>query len=341
MGQYYRIVNVDKREFIRPNWQKLLEFGSGSYSEMMGLSLLIMQKEDKKQYLEQISNLKVGGLLDLNQYVKTNTGARNVISRWAGDKIVIAGDYAEEGEKGEGTLKPHVYKGEETFTTLYDACCGYHAKGEGLKDITDIVTKALYGHPYVFAVNVYDALCGYDFSGDTKTMLKNFMPESAIKHIYDIASRVGKLDNEEREGAIEGLIDKSFLTNHKDIAIGNTAAYLNLDKGQYVKANAFGDTGNLSGSILTSGFTQALTALLPNSNNRGGGDLRSDNAIIGSWAGDRVVYVADYIDVFLEDQHDISEYVLTALFDDEYVKNEYIEKGVLLKNDSAKELTTA
>ena len=31
-------------------------------------------------------------------------------------------------------------------------------------------------------------------------------------------------------------------------------------------------------------------------NNRGGGDLRSDNPLVGSWAGDNIVIAGDYAD---------------------------------------------
>jgi hypothetical protein len=40
-----------------------------------------------------------------------------------------------------------------------------------------------------------------------------------------------------------------------------------------------------------------LAILLANSNGRGGGDLRSDNPIIGSWAGDRIVIAGDYAEI--------------------------------------------
>src|SRR5262245_19533209 len=53
------------------------------------------------------------------------------------------------------------------------------------------------------------------------------------------------------------------------------------------------------------GMMQALAILLAHSNGRGGGDLHTeqltdeDNALIGSWAGDRVVVAGDYDDPWL------------------------------------------
>jgi hypothetical protein len=39
-----------------------------------------------------------------------------------------------------------------------------------------------------------------------------------------------------------------------------------------------------------------LAILLSDGNGRGGGDLDSDNGIVGSWAGDQIVIAGDYAD---------------------------------------------
>jgi len=73
-----------------------------------------------------------------------------------------------------------------------------------------------------------------------------------------------------------------------------------------------------------------LAVLLADGNGRGGGDLRSENPIIGSWAGDRVVIAGDYADegnwgvegslyAVSEDWEDISDKVIEALSDDSYL----------------------
>lgn len=41
---------------------------------------------------------------------------------------------------------------------------------------------------------------------------------------------------------------------------------------------------------------QGLAILLADGNGRGGGDLHSENPIIGSWAGDQIVVTGDYAD---------------------------------------------
>ena len=72
----------------------------------------------------------------------------------------------------------------------------------------------------------------------------------------------------------------------------------NLDKKEYLHPHKFGDGIKLlefgsSGS----GTMCGLAILLSDGNNRGGGDLRSDNPIIGSWAGDRIVVAGGYADI--------------------------------------------
>ena len=91
MGQYYQIVNIDKREFLDPHQfgdgLKLLEFACSRYGILTGLAILLAN-----------SNGRGGGDL--------MAADKDVAGRWAGDRIVVAGDYAEvtdPGERGEVT----------------------------------------------------------------------------------------------------------------------------------------------------------------------------------------------------------------------------------------------
>ena len=84
------------------------------------------------------------------------------------------------------------------------------------------------------------------------------------------------------------------------------------------------------------GIMQALAILLSDGNNRGGGDLRSDNPIIGSWAGDEIVVAGDYGDegkfcdnptqnlyTNSKDYKDVSFDVIEALCEDSWWKQNY------------------
>ncbi|MDM8551477.1 hypothetical protein QUF72_15430 [Desulfobacterales bacterium HSG2] len=80
MGQYYMIVNLDKREYLNPlrfgDGCKVREFGFSSYGAMSALAILLAKS----------SQLEGGGEFD-----SVLTGA------WAENRIVIIGDYDESG----------------------------------------------------------------------------------------------------------------------------------------------------------------------------------------------------------------------------------------------------
>jgi hypothetical protein len=125
----------------------------------------------------------------------------------------------------------------------------------------------------------------------------------------------------------------------------------NLDKKQYLHPHRFGDGLKLlefgsSGS----GTMMAMAVLLAVGNGRGGGDLHSEDSIIGSWAGDRIAVIGDYADeendwkdvtktkaeydaaykgVWGEDSDwdDISEDVITALAEDSYVRDQFLDSA--------------
>ena len=79
MGQYHKTYNITKREFIHPhrinNGLKLMEQIGGAKSTADALFLLLAN-----------SNGRGGG----------DARPHPAIGRWAGDQIVVQGDYADE-----------------------------------------------------------------------------------------------------------------------------------------------------------------------------------------------------------------------------------------------------
>lgn len=93
---------------------------------------------------------------------------------------------------------------------------------------------------------------------------------------------------------------------------------VNLDKKQYLMPHDFGDGLKLlEFACSANGILAGLAILLADGNNRGGGDLRSTDPIIGSWAGDRIVITGDYADEgkFLEEEDGA---VLQAIANEHY-----------------------
>ena len=82
MGQYYKIVNVKKKEYITTHifgdGAKLMEFSMSANGVLAGLAILLAD-----------GNGRGGGDLNSNS---------PIVGSWAGDNIVIAGDYADTGK---------------------------------------------------------------------------------------------------------------------------------------------------------------------------------------------------------------------------------------------------
>jgi len=81
MGQYYKVVNLDKRQYLHAHQfgegLKLLEFGCSAGGTMTALALLLAS-----------GNGRGGG---------DHPSKNPLIGSWAGDRIVIAGDYGDVG----------------------------------------------------------------------------------------------------------------------------------------------------------------------------------------------------------------------------------------------------
>jgi hypothetical protein len=120
--------------------------------------------------------------------------------------------------------------------------------------------------------------------------------------------------------------------------MGQYYKIVNIKKKQYIKPDTFGDGSKLMEfSMSASGVLAGLAILLADGNGRGGGDLHSENDIVGSWAGDNIVIAGDYADAgkFVKEPdqtlyevagnegEDISVKVLDALFDDKYFFSEF------------------
>lgn len=122
--------------------------------------------------------------------------------------------------------------------------------------------------------------------------------------------------------------------------MGQYYKVVNTTKKQTLSPYVFGSGAKLMEFTSDAGtIMQGLGILLADGNNRGGGDLRSDKKIIGSWAGDSIVITGDYADEgkFTEDKtknlydesesyKDISLEVIEALLDDSWWEDEYYLK---------------
>ena len=136
--------------------------------------------------------------------------------------------------------------------------------------------------------------------------------------------------------------------------MGQYYRIVNVKKKQYITPHTFGDGAKLMEfSMSANGVLAGLVILLADGNGRGGGDLNSENPIVGSWAGDNIVIAGDYADngkwikdpdtnlysVANNEGEDISIKVLDALCDDRYYFEEFRKhRAGWISNIEVKEL---
>lgn len=154
MGQYWKAVNLDKKEFIHPH-----KLGAGAklgeqLDTHMGSALIVLCAAmpvrrgggdfdlDSNYYGPERTNHP--GSAPVNE--DYNAIAHRTIGRWAGDHIALVGDYAEDSDL------PARYEASK----IYGKCMETDENGEHgeYRDITDDVCR------------VIEHECGGKFVGD-------------------------------------------------------------------------------------------------------------------------------------------------------------------------------
>jgi hypothetical protein len=132
MGQYHLIANLDKKQYLHPHrfgdGLKLMEFGCSSPGTMTALAVLLAP--------QSAEGGRGGG--DFHHDVE------GIVGSWAGDRIAIVGDYAEEGDK-EGW-------DAENDQTLYATMSGWIGDNEvatGWVELSPVLLPLLRKDSYV------------------------------------------------------------------------------------------------------------------------------------------------------------------------------------------------
>lgn len=114
---------------------------------------------------------------------------------------------------------------------------------------------------------------------------------------------------------------------------------VNLDKKQYLHPHTFKDGLKLlEFGASGEGTMTGLCLLLRQSDDSGGGDYHGNHPIVGTWAGDRITIVGDYdssglYNKAVAEYEDISERVIDAMSQDEYLAQGLRHRGVQLRPD--------
>jgi hypothetical protein len=102
VGQYYKVINLDKKQYLHPHrfgdGLKLMEFGMSSCGTMAALAILLSDGNGR-------------GRGDIRSQSP-------LVGSWAGDRVVISGDYSDKAWKDaaeagrdatNGVDKPNLY----------------------------------------------------------------------------------------------------------------------------------------------------------------------------------------------------------------------------------------
>jgi hypothetical protein len=158
MGQYYLVVNLDKKEFIHPHkfndGLKLMEFGTSGTGTMAALALLL-------------SNGNGQGCGDCDSEHPS-------IGSWAGDRIVVAGDYGNPHKFFPETTTEELQEvANKSFTEGHqnpEAVTLYHLAKHSFKDISVDIMAAMLEDAYL-ADNLEPVLNQHTFQPFKETII--------------------------------------------------------------------------------------------------------------------------------------------------------------------------
>ncbi len=270
MGQYYHIVNLSRREFLNPHrlgdGLKLMEFASSSYGTMSALAMLIgspvsMSFRDSENHNAAYKSLWA-----------------SFVGRWEGQRIVVAGDYANNGSFLSRRAKANLKKQGAEIPTLYSFAC------EHFRDISREMLPIMASNRgarislarrFSFGETAADNALIHRFFPSFEDQFKEGQKQNSLRNFEYKLPPVSEISS----------LYTHFIVNHT--------------KKQCISAYAFGENNFEKLTFSRYGSLTALALLLSDGNGRGGGDFRAEtetaeekaalyDKYIGSWAGDRI-----------------------------------------------------
>lgn len=134
MGQYRILANWDKKEWVDPH-----KIGLGlKQAEQIGAFHASMG--DIPYLLVSISNGRGGGDVPTE-------GLEDILGRWAGDRVLVVGDYSEEGDVnivGDDGL--FINPRKEIYTPCQDRAHPQYSEWDDISIMIDHMIEALWGY---------------------------------------------------------------------------------------------------------------------------------------------------------------------------------------------------
>jgi hypothetical protein len=129
MGQYFLIVNLDKKEYIKPTLMKLWEICANNTIRVLGFLLATNNwdgtgipkhynnKEEKEQIINELKELNID--YEIHEY-KDGSGfivpKYLFFGRWCCDRVALIGDYAQNAPNAE--FLPSYFYVLENYTDI-------------------------------------------------------------------------------------------------------------------------------------------------------------------------------------------------------------------------------
>ena len=197
MGQYYHPINITKKEFLHPHkfgdGLKLMEFGLSGMGTMAGLSILLAD-----------GNGQGGG--DINE-----DPVSGIVGRWAGDRIVIAGDYADPGRFVTKSLVKGLVDDDGKPSNPKKVNINSLTGTSKFKDISFDVIFALMADSYVRGEYMKTVAKDRGFGRDVNIIPDfNAIHEQLAKDQKDMALLIGHLKSNEGKTMLEKFLKRKL-----------------------------------------------------------------------------------------------------------------------------------
>lgn len=185
MGQYYYTVNLDKGEYLHPHrfgqGLKLLEFGCDSGG--VGLALTVLASN---------GNGRGGGDFHLDDVDQDKLPI--LPGHWAGDRILVAGDY---GDEGEFLTDEQIQEWRETFSEEEWAERKRYGGEDPLPNVFD-----------------YAERCMKNISSDVQILLAadEWVRKDILRSLLDGFAK----DSEENVSTVKAIVDLYGCQGHVD-----------------------------------------------------------------------------------------------------------------------------
>ncbi len=306
MGQYHYVVAMNGREYLHPH-----QLGAG-----LKAWEIIANPSSLCAALVGLISVKPGN-------GPADVGNNKSVGRWAGQRILAVGDYAEDGDipNFDGPPLSKIYslcgaladgpKFDEDFKKWHGGENAAQAFEEALKEWAELKKLGFFTNVSPDCQGMIEQACSVRICDTGGWLTKVPVRQMATAKVGDVAvyelvhndpetleyyKRCGVKPRDwqrvPKDGSWHGVRDA-------EIDQGQTRVLASLDLKQFIDPAVFGEVATTAGIMRgDGGSAAALTAMLFHADRRGGGDLSENGDLVGAWRNTRLIASAETGDQF-------------------------------------------